>query len=214
MLDDEPLIASLLLASGFRERKNDDGSVQPGGWLSDSGVLLDLLVPEALAGRGRRSADLGAHGNRAARRAVGLEGCWVDNSSMSIEALDLTDRRAVTMKVAGPGALLVAKLHKLGERVAHDDRVKDTDALDIFRILRAIPTVDLAARMSALLASEHAGTVTDNGLRLLGELFGSPRSDGIVLAQRASALLLDPDELAESAVMLSNDMLRSIRNDR
>ena len=82
-LDDEPLIVSLLMASGFRERKNDDGSVQPGGWLSASGMLLDLLVPEALAGRGRRSADLGAHGNRAARRAVGLEGCWVDNSSMS-----------------------------------------------------------------------------------------------------------------------------------
>lgn len=207
-LDDEPLIAGLLLANGFRERRSDDGTVQPGGWLSASGILLDLLVPEALAGRGRRSADLGVHGNRAARRAVGLEGCWVDNSSMLIEALDPIDTRAVTMKVAGPGALLVAELHKLGERVAHDDRAKDKDALDIFRLLRAIPTDDLAARVRTLLASEQAGAVTQEGLRLLSELFGTTRSAGVLLAQRASALLIEPDELAESAVVLSGDLLR------
>ncbi len=44
---------------------------------------------------------------------------------MIIGALDPADSRSVTMNVAGPGALLVAKLHKLGERVANDDRVKD-----------------------------------------------------------------------------------------
>lgn len=193
-LDDDPLIASLLSANGFSKR-SEDGYIQPGGWLSASGILLDLLVPEAVAGRGRRSADLGPHGNRAARRAVGLEGCWVDNSPMRIEALVAEDQRAVTMRVAGPGALLVAKLHKLEERAAHDDRVKDKDALDIFRLLRAIQTEPLAARIRKLLASEQAGAVTERGLLLLSDLFGTTRSVGVRLAQRASELLVDPENL-------------------
>ena len=42
-----PLIDPLLRARGFLPRD------QPGGWVSASGVYLDLLVPEGLAGTGR-----------------------------------------------------------------------------------------------------------------------------------------------------------------
>lgn len=97
-----PLIDPLLRARGFLPRD------QPGGWVSASGVYLDLLVPEGLAGTGRRSADLGTHGRSAARRSVGLEGCWIDCSSIDIRSLDPLDNREVAMRVAGPGALLVA----------------------------------------------------------------------------------------------------------
>jgi hypothetical protein len=40
----------------------------------------------------------------------------VDNAREQIRSLDPTDRRVFTVRLAGPGALLVAKLHKLGER--------------------------------------------------------------------------------------------------
>jgi hypothetical protein len=102
----------------------------PGGWLSSGGIYIDLMVPEALAGAGRRGADLGAHGRRAARRAKGLEGALGDRAHHQIATLDPGDTRTILMWVAGPGALLVAKVHKIAERAGAQDRVRDKDALD------------------------------------------------------------------------------------
>ena len=203
-LADTPLIDPLLRSKGFLPREH------PGGWISSSGIYVDLMVPDALAGKGRRSADLGPHGKRAARRAIGLEGVWIDSSLIRIEALDPNDTRWVEMRVAGPGALLVAKLHKLGERVANDDRVKDKDALDIFRILRAVDTDDLAERIRKLLAAKEAQVVTTEALQLLKVLFGTASAEGVRLACQATELLLDPDELAESAVVLAGDLHRKL----
>ena len=202
----EPLIDRLLRRGGFLPRD------QPGGWVSASGVYLDLMVPEALAGSGRRSADLGAHGKRVARRTVGLEGAWIDCAPSVITSLDPADPRQVTMNVAGPGALLIAKLHKLGEQVANDDRIKDKDALDIFRLLRAVPTDELSRRLRRLLESESAGPVTIAGLRLLQHLFGTVDDDGIRLAQRASQHLIDPDELGQSAASLTHELLNFLKS--
>ena len=200
----EPLIDQLLRSKGFTQRS------QPGGWLSQSGVYLDLMVPEALAGRGRRSADLGVHGKRVARRTIGLEGAWIDCAPSIITSLDPADPRQVTMNVAGPGALLIAKLHKLGERVANDDRIKDKDALDIFRLLRVVPTEELTGRLRRLLESESAGPVTIEGLRLLQHLFGDIDGDGVRLARRASDRLIDPEELGISVVILTDELLSAL----
>ena len=71
-LRDSPLLGELLSERGFTPREH------PGGRLSPAGIYIDIMVPEALAGRGTRSADLGVHGKRAARRALGLEGALVD----------------------------------------------------------------------------------------------------------------------------------------
>ena len=86
------------------------------------------MVPEALAGPGKQGARLGAHGKRAARRAKGLEGTLVDREKRRITCLDPTDTRTATVWVAGPAALLVAKIHKIAERVVTQDRVRDKDA--------------------------------------------------------------------------------------
>ena len=206
-LDDSPLIDSLLRSKGFLPREH------PGGWTSPTGIYVDLMVPEALAGVGRRSADLGLHGKRVARRALGLEGATVDCSRITIPALDLSDPREVTMNVAGPGALLVAKLHKLGERVANNDRVKDKDALDVFRILRAVQTHDLAQRIVVLRRSPNCQTVTETALVLLRDLFGNSNGEGVLLACRATELLMDPSELTQSAMFLTNDLLEAVDAD-
>lgn len=203
-LSDSPLLADLLTERGFTPREH------PGGWLTPDGVYVDIMVPEALAGRGSRSADLGIHGKRAARRALGLEGALVDREPHTIEALDPSDNRTVTMNVAGPGALLVAKLQKLWERTTNEDRVKDKDALDVFRILRAIPTQDLARRMSLLRASNEAATVAESAISQLCELFGERSGRGIELAIQASALLIDPDELTLSSISLTDGLIAAL----
>lgn len=194
-------------AAGFRPDPQ-----QPGVWTSSSGVAIDLMVPEALAGPGRRGADLGLHGRLTARRARGLEGALVDRSSMTIASLEGGDPRAVDVRVAGPGALLVAKLHKIADRSADDRRRSDKDALDILRLLRGIPTLDLAARVRGLLKDEGSADVTGEALGHLERLFGTSAADGSQMAVRSAELLADPAEIAASCAALANNLLRALQS--
>lgn len=204
LLSDEPLLAELLEASGFTSRD------QPGRWLSPQNVYVDIMVPEARAGRGTRSADLGAHGRRVARRALGLEGARLDREPRSIGSLDPMDDRSVTMNVAGPGALIVAKAHKLWERTESDSRVRGKDALDIYRLLQAISTDDLAARLARLRDSDEAGAVTGAAIGHLRALFGARDGKGVELAVGATRAIMDPVELTLSLVTLSNDLMDAL----
>lgn len=204
LLSDEPLLTALLNVRRFTPREH------PGGWRTPAGVYTDIMVPEALAGRGTRGADLGAHGRRVARRAVGLEGARLDQELRTIKALDPTDDRSVTMHVTGPGALIVAKVHKIWERTTNDDRVRDKDALDVYRLLQAIGTDDLAARLARLRDSPEAGEVTAAALEHLQALFGTPTGTGIELAVRATRALVDPDELTASLVTLTADLIDAL----
>ena len=122
------------------------------------------MVPEALAGPGRRGADLGLHGRLAARRARGLEAALVDRSSMTVASLEGSDSRTFDIRVAGPGALLVAKLHKIADRSADGRRRSDKDALDILRLLRGVTTLALAASVRELLMDERSAKVTAEAL--------------------------------------------------
>ena len=81
-LRDTPLLAESLETHGFSLTEH------PGAWMSPDGIPVDLMVPEALAGAGSRGARLGPHGNKAARRATGLEGALVDRERMEIASLD------------------------------------------------------------------------------------------------------------------------------
>jgi hypothetical protein len=64
-------------------------------------IPVDLIVPEAVApSGGRRGARLGVHGNRAARRAVGLEAALVDYGPVEIEAFEARDGRTVGLTLA------------------------------------------------------------------------------------------------------------------
>jgi hypothetical protein len=146
-LKPQPRLAEALLKAHFRPGD------QPGSWLCErtvrgvaTAIPVDLMVPETVAGAGRRAARLGEHGDRVGRRARGLEGALVDYDSRRLEALDPDDRRSFEIRVASPSALLVAKLHKLAERAQEPaaKRAKDKDALDVLRILRAIPIPTLA----------------------------------------------------------------------
>ena len=106
----EPKLADAMLRAHFRPGD------QPGSWLCERTVRgvattipIDLMVPEAVAGAGRRAARLGDHGDRVGRRARGLEGALVDYDTLRLGALDPEDRRSFDIRVAGPSALLVVR---------------------------------------------------------------------------------------------------------
>ena len=205
-LADAPLLADLLGAAGFTPREH------PGGWLSPDGIYVDVMVPEKLAGSGTRGARLGAHGKRAARRAKGLEGALVDRELRTIGALDPADDRTVDLWVAGPGALLVAKVHKIAERVSAQDRVRDKDALDILRLMRATETRDLASRLQMLRDNELAREVTNEAIGLLPGLFGTPSSAGVTMAVRAAGAAEPAAVLGESLVALIGDLQSDLQH--
>lgn len=195
-LVDAPLLGDLLAAHGFLPRQH------PGGWLTPDGVYVDVMVPEALAGAGSRGARLGVHGKRAARRAKGLEGAAIDKERRVIAALDPADPRAMEIWIAGPGALLIAKVHKIAERVAATDRVRDKDALDVLRLLRAVDLGDLARRLAILGATDPAQDVTREAMHLLPRLFGDEDATGVQMAVRAAGDNEDPATIAGSLVTL------------
>lgn len=199
-----PLLGELLAAHGFTPREH------PGAWSSPDGIYVDLMVPDALAGAGRRGARLGPHGPRAARRAKGLEAALVDRERHTIVALDPGDARTAAIWVAGPGALLVAKVHKIAERVGAQDRVRDKDALDVLRLLRAVATADLAGRLCHLLATATSADVTRKAVDQLRPLFGGPDGEGVLLAVRSAGGAEDAATIAASFSALVDDLLRAL----
>lgn len=141
-LADDPRIEIAMRQAGFLPSANG----QPGAWVNTDGIPVDIMVPEGLAGPGgrqARGARIPPHDKKAARRARGLEAALVDHDIISVTALDPADHRSIEVNVAGPAALLVAKAHKLGERLDHPARLNDKDAHDAYRILRAIETKTL-----------------------------------------------------------------------
>lgn len=206
----EPLIADVLQSAGFAPC-GDSGAV--GTWVTPrtiagvpTSVGLDLLVPEAVGGDGRRAAKLGPQGNRTARKARGLEAALVDRRTHVVGPLDGSDSRRFGIDVAGPAALLVAKIHKIDDRADHPHRSSDKDALDVLRLLRGTAADDMAATLSRLLKDGLAGQPTAAALTLLEELFGGADAAGSQMAARAAAPE-QPDTIAASCAALCEDML-------
>ena len=185
---------------------------QPGEWISrdESCALRTSLVPEALGGAGRRGARLPPHDKMAARKVTGLEPAVIDNDVRDIVALDPGDERRYELAVAGQAALLVAKLHKLGERQDAGTRLEDKDAHDVYRLLRAASTGFFAERVLILKEDRVAGDVTVAAIGLLEKLFGTPESLGSSMAGRAEVLVGDPEVTAAAASALALDLLAAL----
>ena len=206
LLLDEPVLREAMEDAGFRL---DD---PPGIWRSHDNIEVDLLVPAALGGSGRRAAKLGPpHGNMVARKVKGLEAAMVDNTLTRLEALDRDDARTFDIAIAGPAALVVAKLHKIADRVDQPPgRIKDKDGLDVLRLLRGISSQRLAAGLIGLSGNDLSQEVTVEALDLLPRFFGTTTSEGTQMAVRATELLEDPEQIAASCEALANELLTTI----
>ncbi|HEY1650426.1 MAG TPA: hypothetical protein VGG09_00960 [Acidimicrobiales bacterium] len=201
LLGDHPELEKAMGDAGFRLQPQAGGNIAPGVWLATvevdgqtHDVPVDLIVPEGAAtSGGRRGARLGAHGNRAARRAVGLEATLVDHSRVLITALDPTDRRSIEAEVAGPEALFVAKAHKLNDRIASrkTSRIDDKDAADVVRLMQSVPAPEVRNTLNALANDPMAGETVRDGIVYLRDLFARRRRPGIEMAARAMRVAMD-----------------------
>ena len=203
LLGSDPTITDAMAGAGFNLTD------QPGLYRRESGAQVDLLVPEAVGGPGRRGARLEVHGNRAAMKVHGLEGALVSHAPREISSLIPGSDRSCVMEVAGPAALLVAKVHKISERIDHPIRraTVDKDAFDIYRILLAMDTSDLAVEVRLLQASAVSSEVTTEAMTKFRELFGTRSGPGTELVVQHVQGLEDPDFIAASSEALSQDLL-------
>lgn len=211
-LGDAPHVEEAMSRAGFYL---DPTSRQPGAWISPRGIPVDLMVPEYLAGPpGRRAAKIPPHGRLVARRATGLEASVVDHAPMAVASLD-NDGRSTVVNVAGPAALLVAKLHKLGERLENPSRLNNKDAHDSYRLLVATTTSDLADAVRRLVSDEISRDVTRQALGLLQMLFAAgAEAVGSAMAGRAEEGVGQPDVVAASASLLAQDLLTELTDIR
>lgn len=210
LLKPEPTLGVALGRAGFQRDPQ-----QPGIWLAQHSlddrrvtVPVDLLVPEAVGGAGSRAARLEGHERYVARKVRGLEAVLVDRAPMTVVAFETEDRRSFDVNVAGPAALLVAKLHKFGERAANPRRSEDKDALDVLRILRAIDRERLGAGLRAVRDAPISSETGARALGLLREHFASQAAPGSRAAARAAEPFEAPDTIAASCAALATDLLR------
>jgi hypothetical protein len=129
---------------------------------------------------------------------------------MKVDSLD-GDGRSVVINVAGPAALLVAKMHKLGERIHTPGRLNDKDAHDSYRLLAATSTSGMATTMRLLLDEEIARDTTRQSLDYLRELFADgPNALGSMMAGRAEEGVGDPANVSASVAFLAKDVLDAL----
>ena len=189
LLNDDPLLEEAMKSADFVP------SPDPGSWVSPHGIPVDVMVPDKLSsGGGRRAARIPPHDIHAARKVRGLEAAVVENEEIEITSLDPEVPRRVTAKVASAAALLVAKLHKISERLDTPSRLEDKDAHDVYRILRAKGTPELRDAILRLLDDELSREVTDEALGYLARHFAAGvDAIGSAMAGRAEEGVGDPD---------------------
>ena len=211
ILMDSPALDGLMRSAGFERKRSEGGEPLVGIWTKPAEatpVSIDLLMPESVApAAGRRSARLAGHEEGTVLKVPGIEAALVDADVMTLSAIEASDRRTLSIRVAGPAALLVGKIHKILDREEHVGRLKDKDALDLFRLLRGTDTRDLVDRLLTAVADPRSRSAALEAIRALPELFGTVGGMGVAMAVRATEGLMPSDEVVESAVALTRDLL-------
>jgi len=215
LMEIRPLEKKLTEAGFKRNAKGDIGiwvSSRPTSSERLLDVSVDLLVPTAISPgdhpEKHRSARLPGH-TKVARTVKGLEGVLIDKDKLEISSFITSDPRAFQILVAGPAALIMAKAFKIQDRPG-SGRLSDKDALDVYRLLRGIPTGELAARYRLILDDPIAGANAGLSLELLRAQFGDRRAPGVAMTLQAAENLLDPEETATSLVFLAQDLIQEI----
>lgn len=211
-LASEPLLEVAMRAAEFHSEKGRVGvwnrTVNVGG--VPTIIPVDLLIPDSLGGPGRRAARIPPHEGNSARRVTGLEAALVDNDRFTISALDAADERRFELSVAGPSALLVAKVHKIVDRIESPDRLRDKDALDVYRLLRVVQTAALVSRFQLLLENELSRSSTQRAIAEIPRLFGSASAIGSRMVVRAAGQPESGDTIAASITVLSEDLISAL----
>ncbi|MEO7269728.1 MAG: hypothetical protein ABIW49_11040 [Knoellia sp.] len=202
LLADDPDIAISMQSAGFK-------TSQPGHWMNLRGIAVDIMVAPHQSNRppGSRAADLTPHGKSVARIGGGLAPALIDNKQHVIAALETGDSRSHDVRVAGPGALLVAKTIKIGDRLndayaGKPGRIVDKDALDVLRLLQAHSTEELSQGLKLHPQGSPAHGDVMQALEILRSK--ASRRDQEIPLLAATAALGDPTVAASLAVLVQD----------
>jgi hypothetical protein len=214
-LADHPLLERLMRDAYFSLDVRHPGSwykrVNVGHQSVD--ISVDIMVPDGFApAGGRRSVRMGPHDRMAARRAVGLEGAAIDYDRMDVNALDSADARMFTVRVAGPAALVVAKLHKINDRLkaGKPDRIAEKDAADVYRIMQAIPVDAFLVRLRSLLEDRRSAGPSSVAVGSLGVLFGAPRAQAVRMAVESLRVAVPAERVEAVCVAFASQVRREL----
>ena len=208
-LEDHPDIDLAMRSVGFVPNSNG-GAV--GSWINAAGVPIDLMVPESAGGPGRRAARLPGHAANSVRKTPGLESVLFDNSKMLISTLDVQGPigSEISLSVAGPTSLVIAKLIKFGERV-NTPRFQGKDAYDIYRLLLSGDLNTLASTWNDLAGIQRLQHEVIRAKNYLQEHFAkSPASVGAKAAGQAETIIGQPELVANRLWAQSADLLELI----
>lgn len=206
-----PLIDALMRRGGF------EVTGDPGTWTRAAhvggrqvSIAVDLLVPEGLAGGGRRSAELPPHDRHTARRVAGLEAVVHDRDEMAVKSLDAgADGRHVIAHVAGVAALLLAKAQKIEDRLRDSERkpgrLVDKDAGDVLRLFMATDPRVVARRFEELSEVDAIRDMVARGRTQLLRQFGHAGAPGVAMATRALEGAM-PDSVSDLALAWTDEV--------
>ncbi|WP_125612616.1 hypothetical protein [Specibacter cremeus] len=209
LLAQRPDLGSELAAAGFTLDEHGN----PGHWFSPEGIVVDLMVPAgSLSASTRRTAPLDGQARTTARRTRGLEAALHDNAPAEITALEESDPRRITVRIAGPAALVVAKAVKIHERleIGNLDRVIAKDAGDLLRLLRNIAPECLGERLSELSEIEALGEQIDEVVDWLGSQFAGRRTTPLLQLALADLDGVEPAPQIEQAFRVLGTRLVSV----
>ncbi|MDQ5895657.1 MAG: hypothetical protein QG596_1918 [Actinomycetota bacterium] len=214
LLGSDPTLEKAMEQAGFKPAL----AGQQGKWFSPEGIPVDLIAPEGLQGpaaRGRRGIRMPPHSQQSARTTPGLEGIAVDSREMEIRSLVAEDPRSVTMKVAGPSTLVVAKTFKICERIDSADRgnvnkVFEKDAHDLYRLLQAVPMLEIVDGFKALLEDKVAAAGARWSLDELRRHGSEPDFRIPVLAGRTEVGVGDPEIVSVATAALVRELLAEV----
>jgi len=220
LLSEAPPLGELMQAAGFELSKFQEAP-EPGIWQKtvevegrEISVPVDLIVPSEVAPPGgNRGARLRGHDRRAARKTKGLEAVLIDNEVMSIEAFEPDDRRRVRLRVAGVAALLVAKTHKIADRIEdqREDRLSDKDGADVLRLIGASSPPAVAAALSQLMSDPISRAATTFAVEHFEDLFGRRAGAGIALASRALREAMPEDRVRATSLAYTQQLYAALQ---
>ena len=150
-----------------------------------------------------RSAQLQAHFDAitlVGARAIYL--CVGENNDLNVAPYTTDADLALDPKT--PGA------ENCGIRKAEAQREDAKDTLNLFRILCAFPTVELAERITSLRDTPFSQAEAQQALAYLNELFLDETAHGAQLVGDAVGVLANRDEMTLSSVVLAHDLLTAI----
>ncbi len=204
LLADSPLLEDLMSTRFEHARRGPTAAEEPGVWTrsveidgESIEIPVDLMVPEGIAPSGGTREHARSPRQASRSQGTGLEAAIIDNDFLTIEALD-DHSRSITAKVAGPTALLIAKAHKINDRLAQEarpDRLIDKDASDVYRLMLTMAPERITEVMPSLLDDQRVAEPAQRGLELLRAQFGARRAPGVEMAVHALRLGVPEDRV-------------------